>query len=180
MPLNIGMCQDIRVAGPGVLWGSLPRASLVAQTIKNLPAMEETQVWSLSWEDLLEKGTATHSSILTQRIPWTEDPGGLQTTGSQRSRSDWAINTCLTHVIGQKVDGSCYKQPGACGLKGSQLQGFFFFLAWSSSWQALNHNVTPACFSSSSITDSSIHSKSLLSVSLCGAWGKWVKPGGHP
>ena len=50
--------------GPGVLWGSLPRASLVVQTIKNLPAMQEIQVRSLSWEDPLEKGMATHSSIL--------------------------------------------------------------------------------------------------------------------
>ena len=52
--------------------------SLVAQTVKNLPAMpEETQVSSLGWEDPLEKGIATHSSILAWRIPWTEEPGGL-------------------------------------------------------------------------------------------------------
>ena len=50
-------------------------ASLVAQSAKNLPAMRETWVQSLSWEDPLEKGTATHSSILTWRIPWTEEPG---------------------------------------------------------------------------------------------------------
>ena len=48
------------------------RASLVAQMVKNLPAMWETCVWSLSWEDPLEKGMATHSSILAWRIPWTE------------------------------------------------------------------------------------------------------------
>ena len=53
-------------------------ASLVAQTVKNLPAMQETQVQSLNWEDPLEKGIATHSSILAWRIPWTEEPGGLQ------------------------------------------------------------------------------------------------------
>jgi len=45
--------------------------------VKNLPAMQETQVQSLGWEDLLEKGMATHSSILAWRIPWTEEPGGL-------------------------------------------------------------------------------------------------------
>ena len=59
----------------------------MAQMIKNLPAMQETQetpVQSLSQEDLLEKGMATHSSILTWRIPWTEEPGGLQSMGSQR------------------------------------------------------------------------------------------------
>ena len=46
--------------------------------VKNLPAMQETQVQSLGWEDLLEKGTAAHSSILAWRIPWTEEHGGLQ------------------------------------------------------------------------------------------------------
>ena len=51
---------------------------------KNLPAMRETQIWSLGWEDPLEKGMATHSSILVWRIPWTEEPGGLQSMGSQR------------------------------------------------------------------------------------------------
>ena len=60
------------------------RASLVAQTVKNLPAMWETQVQSLGWEDLLEKEMATHSSILALKIPWAEEPGRLQTMGSQR------------------------------------------------------------------------------------------------
>ena len=55
----------------------LIRASLVAQMVKNLPAMQETWVQSLGWEDALEKGTATHSSILVWRIPWTEKPGSL-------------------------------------------------------------------------------------------------------
>ena len=53
-------------------------ASLVAQTVKNLPAMQDTQVQSLGWEVPLEKRMATHSSILAWRIPWTEEPGGLQ------------------------------------------------------------------------------------------------------
>ena len=56
----------------------------MAQTVKNLPVMQETQVSSLGWEDLLEKGMATHSSILAWRIPWTEEPSGLQSMGSQR------------------------------------------------------------------------------------------------
>ena len=60
--------------------------SLVAQMVKNLPAMQETQVQSLGPEDLLEKGMATHSSILAWRIPWTEEPGGLQSMGLQRVR----------------------------------------------------------------------------------------------
>ena len=58
-------------------------ASLVAQMVKNLPAMWETWVQSLAWENPLEKGRATHSSILTWRFPWTEEPGRLQSMGSQ-------------------------------------------------------------------------------------------------
>ena len=59
----------------------------MAQTIRNLPAMWETQVRSLGQEDL-EKGMATHSSILAWRIPWTEEPGGLQSMGLQRVEQD--------------------------------------------------------------------------------------------
>ena len=59
-----------------------------AQMVKNLPAVQETWVQSLGWEDPLEKGIATHSSILAWRIPWTEEPGGLQSMGSQRVRYD--------------------------------------------------------------------------------------------
>ena len=61
-------------------------ASLVAQRLKRLSAMQETWVQSLGQEDPLEKELATHSSILAWRIPWTEKPGGLQSTGSQRVR----------------------------------------------------------------------------------------------
>ena len=53
--------------------------------VKNTPAVQETQVWSLSWEDLLEKGKATHSSILAWRMPWTEEPGRLQSMGLPRA-----------------------------------------------------------------------------------------------
>ena len=56
--------------------------------VKNLPAMQEIQVRFLGQEDPLEKGMATHSSILAWRILWTEEPGGLQSTGSQRGRHD--------------------------------------------------------------------------------------------
>ena len=61
---------------------------LVAQTVKNPPAMWETWVQFLSWEDLLEKGRATYSSILAWRILWTEEPGRLQSIWSQRVRHD--------------------------------------------------------------------------------------------
>ena len=63
-------------------------ASLVAQLVKNRPAMWENWVPSLHWEDPLEKGKATHPSILAWRIPWTEEPGGLQSMGSQRVGHD--------------------------------------------------------------------------------------------
>ena len=58
----------------------------MVQTVKNLPAMQDTWVQSLGQEDPLEKEMATHSSILAREIPWTEKPGGLQSTGSQRVR----------------------------------------------------------------------------------------------
>ena len=63
-------------------------ASLVAQTVKNLPAVEETQVRSLGWEDPLEEEMSTHSSILAWRIPQTEEPSGVQSMGWQRIRHD--------------------------------------------------------------------------------------------
>ena len=64
------------------------RASLIAQTVKNLPEMQETQVQSLGGEDPLEKKTATHSSILAWETAQTEEPGGLQSMGSKRVRHD--------------------------------------------------------------------------------------------
>ena len=60
-------------------------AFLMAQMINNPPSMQETWVQSLGWEDSLEKGMATHSSILAWRIPWTEEPGELQSLGSQQA-----------------------------------------------------------------------------------------------
>ena len=60
----------------------------MAQMVKNLPAMQETRVQSLGWEDPLEKGMATHSSILAWRVAWTEESGRLRSTGSQRVGHD--------------------------------------------------------------------------------------------
>ena len=65
-------------------------ASLVAQLVKNLPEMQETPVQFMGQEVPLEEGTATHSSMLAWRIPWTEEPGGLHSLGSQRVRHDWS------------------------------------------------------------------------------------------
>ena len=73
---------------------------LVAQIINSLPAMWETWVRSLGWEDPLEKEIAIHSSILPWKIPWMKEPGGLQSVGCQRVRHDWANNTLtiITHL----------------------------------------------------------------------------------
>ena len=68
-------------------------SSLESQTVKNPPAMQETWVRSLSWEEPLEKGMATHSSVLAWRITWTEEPGRLRSIGSQRVGHDWTTNT---------------------------------------------------------------------------------------
>ena len=70
-----------------------PRASLGAQLVKNLPAMQETRVQSLGWEDPLEKEMATHSNILAWRITWMGEPGRLQSMGSKRVGHDWATFT---------------------------------------------------------------------------------------
>ena len=62
------------------------RVLLAVQMVENLPAIQETQIGYLGWEDLLEKAMATHSIILAWKIPWTEEPGGLQSMGWQRVR----------------------------------------------------------------------------------------------
>ena len=67
-------------------------AFLIAQKVKHLPAMWETQLWSLGQEDPLEKEMATHSSTLAWKIPWLEEPGGLQSMGSQRIGHDWVTS----------------------------------------------------------------------------------------
>ena len=73
-------------------------ASLVAQLQKNPPTMRETWVWFLGWEDPLEKGTATPSSILAWKISWTEEPGKLQSLGSQRVGHNWATSLQLVSL----------------------------------------------------------------------------------
>ena len=91
--------------------GELLRASLVAQAVKNPPAMRETRVHSPGWEDLLEKGMATHSSILAWRSLWTEEPGRLQSMGSQSIRPNWT-----TFTFSRAVE----KQASKTGRKGAE------------------------------------------------------------
>ena len=83
----------VRPRGRRVRQDYFPMTSLVAQTAKNLPAMWEMWVQSLGREDPLEEDMATHSSMLTWETPWIEEPGGLQSTGSQRVRHYRATNT---------------------------------------------------------------------------------------
>ena len=72
---------------------------LLAHMVKNLPAMQETWVLSLGWEDLLEKEMATHSNILTWGVPWTEKPGEPQSMGSQSVGHDWATNISTLYSV---------------------------------------------------------------------------------
>ena len=81
-----GFCENELGSRTGEHLVSGPGPSLVAQKVKNLPAMQQTQVQCLAWEDPLEKGIATRSSVLAWEIPSTETPGGLQSMGSQRVR----------------------------------------------------------------------------------------------
>ena len=85
----------------GEIWWehSSVETSLVAQTVKRLPTMRETWVQSLGWEDLLEKEMAPHSSILAWKIPWTEEPGGLYSKGSQRFGHNWATSLHFTSLL---------------------------------------------------------------------------------
>ena len=75
----------------------------MAQTIMNMPAVQQTWVQSLGQEDPLEKGMATPSSIIAWRIPWTEEPGGLQSIGSQRVRQDKATNRLMVQTRWKEV-----------------------------------------------------------------------------
>ena len=97
---------------------------LVAPTVKNLPSMQNTRVQSLSQEDPLEKGMTTHSSVLAWRIPWTEEPGGLESIGSQsqtqlkqlsthaRKRLQWAQISPLEPVSEPRLQGLVWQDPG--------------------------------------------------------------------
>ena len=126
-------------------------ASLVTQMVKDPPAMQETWVWSLGWEDPLEQGMTTHSSILAWRTPWTEEFGGLHSMGSPKVRHDCMINTFT--VPGD----SAVKNPPAMQETPVQSLGqedplekemaaYSNILAWeiprTRAWRAIVHGVT--------------------------------------
>jgi len=79
----------------------------VAQTVKNLPAVQETWVQTLGWEDPLEKGMAIHSSILAWKIPWTEEPSGLQSVGCQSLTTITTASLIPELMITQQNNSSC-------------------------------------------------------------------------
>ena len=107
----------------------------------NLPAIWETQFWSLGWEDPLEKGMATHSSILAWRIPWTEEPGGLQFMGSRRVIHNWVTNTHNhwdSHMeqltgskLGKEYVKAVYCQPANLTYMQNHKK---FWTGWLTSW----------------------------------------------
>ena len=82
--------------------------------VKNPPAMQETGVRSLDWEDALEKGTTIHSTILAWRIPWTEESGELQSMGLWRVRHDWATNTFSFQRWPCLVNNACGREAAVC------------------------------------------------------------------
>ena len=82
------------------------RTSLVAQTVKRLSTIRETWVQSLGWEDLLEKEMAIHSSTIAWKISWTEEPGRLQSMGSQRVGHDWATSLSFSFLCHYRHLGS--------------------------------------------------------------------------
>ena len=115
---------------PGLFRWGLSVISLVAQMIKNLPAMLETQVWSLSWEDPLEKGMATHSSILARRIPWTKKPGGLQ---SLATVLEWLTHKTYTHThTHTQCNFKCLLKRDTGGSQSERDVKMLPFLLWGS------------------------------------------------
>ena len=122
-----------------VLFLDIYWASLVAQMVKNPPAMHETWVQSLGWEDPLEKEMATHSSILAWRIPWAEKPGGLQSMGSQRVGHNWVTFT-FTYPSGSEGEefacnaGDPGSIPGSGDPLEKEMANHSSILAWRISW----------------------------------------------
>ena len=106
--------------------------SLVAQTVRCLSTIQETRVQSLGQEDLLEKEVATHSSILAWKIPWMEEPGGLQSTGSQRVGHDWVTSFTHTHTHTHThiygLQNSLFSQCSICGTVTNCHLSFTLFL----------------------------------------------------
>ena len=148
--------------------------------VKHLPTTRETWVWSLGWEDLLEKETATHSSILAWKIPWMEEPGRLQSMGSQRIGHDWAACT-FTHLVRGFPGGTSGKEP-TCQCRSCKRCGFDpwvrkipwrraqqpspLFLPEESHGQRSLEGYSPWGFTDSNITEVTLHSMHLIQEHL--------------
>ena len=107
---------------------------LVSQMVKNFPALQETQVWSLGQEDPLEEETATHSSILAWKIPWTEEPGRLQFMGSQRIGHNWVTNIFFFKVTSSEISQT-------------EKEKYFMLSLICRIWKVKQKNITIARFS---------------------------------
>ena len=106
-------------------------ASLVAQMVKNLPVMQETQVQSRGWEDPLEKGMATHSSVLAWRIPWTEEPGRYSPWGCKESDMNEPLtqpHKCCGILVFWKKTRPTHLSTSGLLRTFNVLMRFFFFL----------------------------------------------------
>ena len=128
-----------------------PQVSLVvAQTVMNLPATRQTRVQSLGGADPLEESMVAHFSTLAWRIPWTEEPGGLQPMGSQRVRHNWATNNTLRNLSSSK--SACYF-PGnlthACAMTPFLLTKKIFYNSHSFIKFPARQMSPRGCFSSS-------------------------------
>ena len=99
-------------------------ASLVAEMVKNLPAMQETWVQSLDWEDPLEKGTAAHSSVLAFKIPWTEKPGRLQGVHGVTKSSDMTERLSLSLYCSPNIQRRLYTAPSQTGKRSNKSGDF--------------------------------------------------------
>ena len=107
--------ETVEIVADFILGGSKITASLVAQRLKHLPAMWETWVQSLGWEDLLENEMATHSSTLAWRIPWMEEPGGLQSIHGVTKSRTWLGESLVVKSL--QVVTAAMKLKDACSLE---------------------------------------------------------------
>ena len=106
----------------------------MAQTVKRLPEIQETWVRSLGWEDPLEEEMAAHSSVLTWRIPWTEEPGGLQSMGSQRVGHNWVTNT-HTHTHNLQLPWGFSGKESSCLCRRREFDPWVRKIPWRREWQ---------------------------------------------
>ena len=153
---------NIGPQGPSML---CQMAAFPAQRLKRLPAMRETRVQSLGWEDPLEKEVATQSSTLAWRIPWTEEPGGLQPTELQRVGHDWVTSLSLSWSSNFPLD--IYNIWSICPSTDGHLGCFHFSAVVSNA--AINMRVQVSHWESDSIFSGHIHRSG-----IAGSYGSFI------